>query len=310
MISLRHLNHQKALVALGLVTLGLVTAPTQAQATSITRLTDSSAISADGKNKYDIDGDGDYDDYDFERQMDRYSDNIAHNDGFKELFVAEGRIGNNSLGTAERELGINRDVRDTAVGADGKSLAGKPVDSKQFIWGNGSPSPLDFVLEYDGKEVKYTIGNPNYTVGTTIVGKRELTATIFTGPVNDIFFRTRAASNSAANNSKMSLTDLVYSINGTTTALGDLFSQGENGSSDLDYLRLSGVSAGFKVMGKASMSWTGTRPNNSALAFQIKVGNSEKEKKKVPEPTALSAIVLAGIAIASSKRKKGSEAQA
>ncbi len=294
MISLRHLNHQKALVALGLVTLGLVTAPTQAQAVSITRLTDESAIS-NGKNQYDVDGDGDYDDIDFGRQMDRYFDNIKGNDGFKELFVAEGRMGNNSLETAERELGINRDVTDTTLGADGKPIGGKPVSTAEFIWGNGSL--LDFVLEYDGNEVKYTIGNKDYKVGNTTVGERSLSTTAFTGPVNEIFFRTRAA-----NNSKMALSDLVYSINGTTTTLGNLFSEGK-GTSDVDYLRLSDVSAGFKVTGKASMSWVGTTPLRSNLAFQMKVGSSEK-KKKVPEPTAIAGIVLAGIAMAGNKRKK------
>jgi hypothetical protein len=109
----------------------------------------------------------------------------------------------------------------------------------------------------------------------------------------------------AANNSKMTLSNLVYSINGTTTALGDLFSEGK-GSSDIDYLRLSGVSKGFKVTGKASMSWVGATPLRSNLAFQMKVGNSE-EKKKVPEPTAIAGIVLAGIAMAGSKRQKETE---
>lgn len=96
-------------------------------------------------------------------------DGLINSGEFTEVFVAEGRIGNNSLNLAERELGIN-------------DKAGTPMQSAQFVWGNGTV--YDFTLEYTGSTV-------NYNVGGTL-----LSSTAFTEPIDTIYIRTKETANS------------------------------------------------------------------------------------------------------------------
>ncbi|MGA9381521.1 MAG: choice-of-anchor W domain-containing protein [Phormidium sp.] len=184
---------------------------------------------------------------------------------FTELFVAESRVGNASLNTAERELGIN-------------DANGTPFATGQFAWGNNQA--VDFLLEYTGELVKYTVGG------------QLLSSSAFSGPVTDIFLRTRAAANST-----MALSDLVFNGSG----IGNLFSSGSGGS-DVDYLQVSDITTPFTITGKSLMSWTGTPPNNSALAYQIKVGTTPVES--VPEPGTVGALLAAGVLSVGLKKKQ------
>lgn len=259
----KYVSHSKSIFILGIATLGLLMAANPAKAFTLTSLVSQ-------------DADTDFDDHDFNAMLD--------SNQFKELFVAEGRIGNNSTNTAERELGINRDVRDPDP-----NLAGKPVAQDQFVWGNGTL--YDLVLEYTGTHVNY------------VVGGKTLTSTAFSGSVTDIFFRTRAA-----NNSTMTLSNFaIQSLDPNGNLLGNIFNIGGlsstgQGSSDIDYLRLSNISTPFRLTGKVSMSWTGAAPSRSNLAYQIKVGTSPQS---VPEPATVGAIFLAGIAgVGCSKRNR------
>jgi hypothetical protein len=186
---------------------------------------------------------------------------------FSELFVAESRIGNNSSAGGEREIGINQDVL----------LGGLPVKEGQFTWGNGNV--VDFMLEYTGSLVNY------------IVGDRILSTSVFSGPVTDIFFRTRAADNST-----MALSNLVF--NGV--GIDNLFSSGVGGS-DVDYLQISNITTPFTLTGKSLMSWTGTQPMRSNLAYQIKVGTTPVES--VPEPGTVGALLAAGVLSVGLKKK-------
>ncbi|MEM7725570.1 MAG: choice-of-anchor W domain-containing protein [Cyanobacteria bacterium P01_A01_bin.45] len=179
-----------------------------------------------------------------------------NNDEFSELFVAEGRIGNNQF-NGDRELGIN-------------TAKGVPVAQGQFTWGNSSV--YNFVLEYTGSKV-------NYFLDGNLLSSED-----FSGSVTDIFFRTRAATDS-----QISLSDLTFN----STQIGKLSSQGTNGS-DVDYLQISNISSSFTITGLASLSWNVNKPNNSQLAYQIKVGTSPI--KSVPEPATISAVLLAGLA--------------
>ncbi|BAZ37963.1 hypothetical protein NIES4101_38920 [Calothrix sp. NIES-4101] len=192
--------------------------------------------------------------------------NLITTGKFTEVFVAQSRIGNNATnGTQEIDL----------LNPKNNLL---PVDQKQRVWGNGEA--VDFILEYTGSLVKYTVGN------------QVISSTIFSSPVTDIFLRTRAA-----NNSKMELTNLF--LNGQS--LGNLVSNGV-GNSDIDYLQIGKLPQSFTLTGTSIMSWTGTRPNNSALAYQIKVGTTPQA---VPEPTTLAALFLAGgMVVFGSKNKK------
>ncbi|WP_414544920.1 choice-of-anchor W domain-containing protein [Nostoc sp. CCY0012] len=253
--------NKKLFLTLGLVALGLFIAPNSAKAVSIVPLTSQ-------------DADSDFDDADFNLLLDQGD--------FKELFVAEGRIGNNGFGgNGEREIGINRDVRAT-VGA------GLPVAKGDLVWGNGKV--WDFSLEYTGSKVTYKVSDSNQTF--------QLLTQEFSGPVTDIFFRTFANKGSGNNlQNSVSLTNLF--LNGK--ALGSLASVGTNTIADRDYLHVDGISTPFTLTGKTAFSWVGAAPSRSNLAFQIKVGTS----KSVPEPSTLGAIFVATMTGAAAlKRKK------
>lgn len=186
---------------------------------------------------------------------------------FTELFVAESRIGNNGFGgNGEREFGINTDT-------------GANVAFGNRVWDNGES--VNFILEYTGSLVNY------------IVGDQLLSSSTFSSPVTDIFLRTRAA-----NNSTMGLSNLLF--NGQ--AIDDLFSSGL-GSSDIDYLQISKIAAPFTLTGKSLMSWIGTPPKNSALAYQIKVGTTP-QVESVPEPGTVGALLAAGALSIGLKKKQ------
>ncbi len=199
--------------------------------------------------------------------------NALRADGsFTELFVAESRIGNNGTGgNGEREFGINTDT-------------GLPVAAGHRNWGDGSGSPVDFILEYADNLVKYTVGG--------VV----LSSTQFSGPVTDIFLRTKSVADSRTTTSTMSLTNLLLDGFG---AISDLVSTGL----DVDYLQISGLTGPFTLRGTSTMSWTGTAPNRSHLAYQIKVGTSPQQS--VPEPSVVFSLLLgAGVFGTLSKKRR------
>lgn len=193
------------------------------------------------------------------------------NDGdFTELFVAESRIGNNQV-SGDRELGIN-------------TKTGSPVAQGQRKWNNGEA--VDFTLEYTGNVVNYTVGG------------QLLSSTAFSGPVTDIFLRTRTTDDAS-----MSLTDLV--LDGM--AIDDLVSStlGTGDNSDVDYLQIGDLSGPFTLAGKSMMTWTEDtdKLNGSQLAYQIKVGTTP-ETTTVPEPSAILALSLGAGVFGMMKQKR------
>ena len=252
-------DNSKLFLILGLVSFGLFIAPNPAKAVTLTPLTSQ-------------DADTDFDDADF--------NSLINNGYFKEVFVAEGRIGNNSLSNAERELGINK-------------FDGTPVASGNLVWGNGKV--WDFSLEYTGSKVTYKVFDSSQT---TILTSQE-----FSDPVTNIYLRTFANKGGNSNSQNaVSLSDLVF--NGTS--IGSLTSAGTKTTADVDYLGLSKISAPFTLTGKTAFSWQGTAPARSNLAFQIKVGIS----KSIPEPNTLGAIfVVTMTGAAALKRKKATSQQ-
>ncbi|MFM2063695.1 MAG: hypothetical protein RLZZ507_3366 [Cyanobacteriota bacterium] len=258
-----HKNTTQSLV-FALVTLGLLITPHQAKAVTITPLTSQDATPG-------------FDDTDFNLLLD--------NGDFKELFVAEGRIGNNA-GNGTQELSINQDVQALIN-------PGQPVVQDQLNWVNGKL--WDFSLQYDGSQVTYKLFESGNSTAT-----KTLYSTQFTGPATDIFLRTRARdNNSSTTSNSITLSDLVF--NGTS--IGNLSSLG-SATRDIDYLHLSNITTNFTLTGKTSFNWTGTAPTNSHLAFQIKVGTSPKSTS-VPEPGMLGGICLAvTMSAAVSRRKK------
>ncbi|MGH2415828.1 MAG: choice-of-anchor W domain-containing protein [Microcystaceae cyanobacterium] len=238
----KSINYSKSLIVLGLAALGLFILPNSAKALTLVERTG-------------------FTDTDFE--------NLLRDGQFSELFVTEGRIGNNSLDTTERELGINAAI---SPNANGELTGGNPITSGEYVWGNNQST--NFTLEYTGSAINYTVGG------------QTLTSTALSGPVTDIFVRTFAS-----NNGNVALTNLTFD----NEAFGSLSSSSINSSQDTDYIQLSNISTPFTLTGQASIGWTGTTPARSQVAYQIKVGNSSSTRS-VPEPGTVGAILLVTVA--------------
>jgi hypothetical protein len=187
---------------------------------------------------------------------------------FNETFVAESRIGDN---------GTNRTYELGLLNSANNNL---PDQQSNYVWQSGKA--VDFKLEYDGSLLKYTVGN------------KVLSSNAFSGDISDLFFRTRAANGSSAKLSNLKMT------NGSQVneSVSDLLSAGSGGS-DVDYIQLTGLKGAFTLTGQSTFSWSGAVPTNSALAYQIKAGTG----RKIPEPMALGALAIAGVAVRSLKRK-------
>jgi hypothetical protein len=281
---MRFLNHnlqKKALFIFGLATLGFSLSPNSAQAASISYLGDYNKDNA-------------VNDLDFNYLLD--------NGKFTELFVAEGRVGDLDK-KATYELSINRDVK----------LGAQPLDNtqKQYAWAkdldptskfNWEFKTVDFSLEYNEK--KDANGKKNGYVSYILDGIK-MEATDFKKDVidvTDIFLRTR----SSGIGSSVVLSNLMLNGKALKDSTGKTVNSLDSVGSEVDYIRVKDLTPGFKLTGQTSLSWDKTKanPTQSSLAFQIKVGNSPKPKRKVPEPNTLAAIFIAGVIGAGLKKKQ------
>jgi hypothetical protein len=153
------------------------------------------------------------------------------------LFVAEGRIGDlGGAATFELDLGNN---------------TSNPSQTAQYAWVSGQQEP--FTITY----------NSGTGLITFILGGKTLTYTTPYGMFGDIFVRTRAVDAGKS----VVVQDLV--LDGVN--VGDLSSA--SGADGLDILWVSGgmLADGFTLTGVATLSWTGSPPTQSRLAFQVKV---------------------------------------
>jgi hypothetical protein len=251
MVSFGKLRNQGRICAvLGLAAIGFAVAPNSANAFTLVNRTG-------------------FTDADFE--------NLRTQGQFTELFVAESRMGDNLASAGNHEIDIIGDTK--------KSFT--PDQAGNRTWLNGQI--LDFVLEYTGSQVTYSVDG------------QTLSSSNFTGGASDIFLRTFAK----PAGSQSSLSDLVF--NGTS--IGSLQSAAITNAAvttaDTDYLQITGVTAPFRLTGKSSFAWTGTTPRNSNIAYQIKVGNTSQS---IPEPGMVAAVVVAGAASVINKRKKQASA--
>lgn len=153
------------------------------------------------------------------------------------MFVSEGRIGDRG-GAANFELCLGH-------------TSSAPAQTAQYDWQSGTAEP--FVVTYDSGTnlVTFTLG------GITLN---------YTTPYFDfevIFVRARAVNDATS----MVVTDLV--LDGEN--VGDLSSAA--GPDGLDILLIAGglLNDGFTLEGTAVLTWTGTPPTQSRLAFQVKV---------------------------------------
>jgi hypothetical protein len=155
------------------------------------------------------------------------------------LFVCEGRIGDRG-GAATFELDLGHSTS-------------APDQTADYDWQNGVPEP--FTLSYD----------PMNSLVTFTLGGITLLYTTSYEDFDAIFVRTRAVNEGTS----VTVEDLVY--NGEN--VDDLSSTTGDG---LDILLIYGlpIADGFTLAGIATLSWTGTPPTQSRLAFQIKVARS------------------------------------
>ena len=154
-------------------------------------------------------------------------------------FVAEGRGGDGG-GAATFELDLGEDT-------------GNPAVTEQYAWTSGAVEP--FTLSYDSgtNTVTFSLG------GETLQFQPIITFA-------EIFVRTRAVNA----NSSITVDNLFLNgmpVNDQSTCAGP---------GGLDILAISGepLMTGFTMTGDATMTWTGSLPSQSRLAFQIKVGNA------------------------------------
>jgi hypothetical protein len=158
------------------------------------------------------------------------------------LFVGEGRIGD-GLGAATFEIDLGGDT-------------GSPEVTAQYDWPNGTAVPWTLVYDHTTDQVTFTVDSE---------------VLVWTSPLKgytDIFVRARAVNAG----SSILVGDLLLD----SAAIGDQ-SHAIADATGLDILWIAGgsISDGFTLSGQTTMSWTGTRPTQSRLAFQIKVGLSK-----------------------------------
>jgi hypothetical protein len=198
--------------------------------------------------------------------------NALISDGiFAEDVIAESRGGNGGPG-GPTEFNI-QDVIPPGPG-------GPPNPQSNFTWPNGQE--VDFSLTYDGSTIEYTVGG----ISISKADVNDLTN------FNTIYLRTRSNSDGSV----MEIRNLVVdgmTYNGTVTS---------NDSDTIDYLKISDIGNNLSITGQSFMSWTTPSiPQQSRLAYQIKIG---LEKEEVPEPTmTLGLLALGGVGLLSSRKK-------
>jgi hypothetical protein len=115
--------------------------------------------------------------------------------------------------------------------------------------------------------------------------------------MTDMLLRTRSAANSSISLSGLKLMDNLGNLKAN-------YAQQGSAGADIDYLQVSGLKNGFTLTGQTTFNWTGTRPNNSALALQWKIGSLPEPVRTVPEPASLLALGLVGTAIAHRRKAR------
>lgn len=153
------------------------------------------------------------------------------------LFVGEGRIGD-GWGAATFEIDVGGDT-------------GDPATTAQYGWPNGTAVPWTLTYNHMTNLVVLVIDDITLMYTTPLSG--------FT----DIFVRARAVNV----DTDILVDDLV--LDGET-----IYDASQATGNGLDILWIAGatLSDGFTISGRTTMTWTGSPPTQSRLAFQIKVG--------------------------------------
>jgi len=193
-------------------------------------------------------------------------------------FVAEGRMGNNAM-NGTHELNFH--------GANPFNES-QTQDETNFVWNKGQT--YDFELNYiaDTGLTKFFID-----------GVEQLSYN-FSGPFSDIFIRTRATKDG----SSINVDNIILNGEFLDGASSTVAEGGGAWAETMDYLRITGLSADedFSLTGQSTMSWGDIVPNNSHLAFQIKV--ADVESASTPEPTVLFGLGLVSASMTLLRRRQ------
>ncbi|QMW24322.1 choice-of-anchor W domain-containing protein [Sandaracinobacteroides saxicola] len=157
-------------------------------------------------------------------------------------------------------------------------------------WVNGSP--VEFSIVRTGTTVTYSLGvGPGATTWSSTKG--------YYGDINAFVLRARSGTNGGIALSDLSYSDLMT----TNQALASL--SATNATAINLY---EGVVGDFRLAGKATLSWTGQRPNGSNIAAQIKL--IEMPVSAIPEPATWAMMIIGFGAVGVSLRRKGARATA
>ncbi len=195
-------------------------------------------------------------------------------------WAAETRIG--LAGTGEKEINIH----------DRNNNAQNRVDVNYDGWVSGKS--VNFSLMFDNLANTLT-----YVVDGVTVSK----TSIFENNFSDLYIRTRAA----ANGSSILVDNLFLSDAKMSSAIGATSSAACLGGvgcsyNDAEYLHIKDIVGNFTLTGRSTMSWSGSKPTRSNLAYQIKL--VEGEPVTVPEPAALSLFSLGLVGLLAARKQR------
>ncbi|MDJ1176606.1 PEP-CTERM sorting domain-containing protein [Roseofilum capinflatum] len=197
-------------------------------------------------------------------------------------WAAESRIGR----VGDHELNIH----------DHTNSSQNRVQANYDSWVSGEA--VDFSLAFDS-----LLNTLTYTVAGIELSKTE----IFEDNFSDLYIRTSARKEGTS----MVVDNLFLSDETMSSAIGAFSSASCSsgvgcGYVDADYLHIGNIVGDFTLTGQSTMTWLeGAKPNNSNLAYQIKLVEGDPGVS-VPEPATLSLFSLGLVGLLAGRKRRQS----